>query len=350
MNNSHSRSRGRRLGVGAVVVSIALGVAAAALFWRLQTTETVAAARWDDDLCPLPSDDVAGSATYLLDLRKPVGDAGAPGRLVRDVLGELGAGDELRVFALTGDPAAPRQSLGRLCKPYAEADLTVQGAKGQGQRDCDNLPVQITERLSTAARRFCERRKALEARIEALAQGREGAIADSYLIEALEETAQALAQRPEPRRLYVYSDMIQHAPWYSHLDIAWPRWSYEVFASLRGGEAPSVGGAAASSVSPARVTVFYPLRRKLTEPLRPRYAHQTFWRAYFRETQGAQVAFRELPATPGYAAARLMPPDSVDVEHDVEQTIRQAQQTLAKSRQQQGEAASNAEPAAATPP
>lgn len=314
-----------------------LAISIVALLWP-GTTDVAAEQPWDGDLCPIPPDEPAGSATYLLDLRKPVGDVSAPGRALRDVLAELGKNEELRVYALTGDPAAPRQRIERLCKPYAQADLAVQGAKSLGRRDCDDLPAQISERVYAGAQRFCERRTALEARLEVLASARRRAVSDGYLIEAFEQTARAMARRPQPRRLYVYSDMVQHAPWYSHLDIAWPSWSYEAFASLRGGEAPSDGATAGASL--AHVVVFQLLRARLTEPLRPRYAHQTFWRDYFRETRGAEVTFRELPATPGYAATRLMPRRSADVE----QALREAQQTLAKSRQQQGAASLDAGP------
>ena len=65
----------------------------------------------DGDLCALGSDRSAGRAVFLLDFRKPMDDANLllPGELVRKVSLLLGANTELRVFALSADPRAPRQ-------------------------------------------------------------------------------------------------------------------------------------------------------------------------------------------------------------------------------------------------
>ena len=131
-------------------------------------------------------------------------------------------------------------------------------------------------------------------------------VTDAYLIEALEDIA--------ARRVFVFSDMLQHAPWYSHLDLRWTRWSYAAFGAYDAARerppATVVSGAGRTVVETSlRVVVFYPLRARVTDALRPRHAHQLFWRDYLAERRGAQVVFEELPVEPGYRAARLMPPE-----------------------------------------
>ena len=119
----------------------------------------------DDDLCALAPDQSAGRAVFLLDFRKPMDDASLslPGELVRDVSLRLGANTELRVFALSADPRAPRLPLDRICKPYDNADLQIGTAKDQRNtlRDCDDLPAQLSASLRETAERFCRRRNAL---------------------------------------------------------------------------------------------------------------------------------------------------------------------------------------------
>ena len=103
--------------------------------------------RLDADLCQTEGGGIAGSATLLLDFRKPLEAAqlGVPGALLHDLSLELGANTELRVFVLTADADAPRQALARVCKPYDNADLSIPTAKDQRNivRDCDDLPAQL---------------------------------------------------------------------------------------------------------------------------------------------------------------------------------------------------------------
>lgn len=262
----------------------------------------------DADLCPLEKQLVTGSATYLLDLRKPLGDATAPGRSLRDLGRELAAGVELQVYAVTDDAAAPRRLLDRFCKPYSEAEIVIRAAKDQGQRerDCDELPAQVSQRVRGLATRFCARRDALQARIDQLAAKAPRVVANAYLIEALEHTLATLASRPKPRSLYVFSDMLQHADWYSHLDLGWTGWSFATFASRQAKrERASPASASQPEEQRLRVAVFYPPRQRVTESLRPRYAHQTFWRRYFKAQQ-ADVDFVELSQAPAMEAPRLM--------------------------------------------
>ena len=83
----------------------------------------------DEDLCPVVASEIDARATYLIDLRKPLAQPRLPGNLLRDVSMDIAANTELSVFALTENAGAPRQLLGKLCKPYANADLAVAGGE-----------------------------------------------------------------------------------------------------------------------------------------------------------------------------------------------------------------------------
>ena len=273
----------------------------------------------DADLCSLEERQITGSAVYLLDLRKPLGDATAPGRSLRDLARDLAAGVELQVYAVTDDAAAPRRLLDRFCKPYSEAEIVIRAAKdqGQGERDCDELPAQVSQRVRDLASGFCMRRDAAQARIDQLAAKAPRVVANAYLIEALEHTLAAFASQPRPWRLYVFSDMLQHAHWYSHLDLGWTGWSFATFSSRQAERVASLPAAVAlPEAQRLRVTVFYPPRRRVTESLRPRYAHQTFWRRYF-ETHQAEVDFVELPRVPVMEAPRLMVTPREELTRDI---------------------------------
>ena len=325
-------SRGARL--IAVLVLFAATLALAVFFALRPPAESVRAdvAR-DGDFCPVDPSRVAGSATYLLDLGKPLADATTPGRLLRDVTRALGAEEELFVFALTADANAPKRLVDRLCKPYGEAAIRIQADKNQGLRDCDDLPAQLSMGLRDLASRFCARRNGLAARIDQLAANSPRKVDNAYLIEALEETTRELARRTHPRKLYIFSDMIQHAAWYSHVDLPWSGWNFAAFSLRKGlGEALPESGVLESGVPEGErgfdLTVFYPIRAGRTERLRPRHAHQTFWRSYFRELHGAEVAFRELPVAPRFDSLRLMPRPTDGIERDIEA----AQRTIEKLR------------------
>ena len=298
------------LAVGLPLVAVAL-VAVGLFAFNGQPDAYDVEQSLDADLCPAQAQDITGSATYLLDLRKSIGDATAPGESLNDIGRRLPAGTELRVYAIADNAVAPRRLLDRFCKPYGEREVVVRAAKdqGKGERDCNELPAQVSQRVRDLASRFCARRDALRGRIDQLAAKAPRAVDNAYLVEALEESAAEFADRPKPRSLFVFSDMLQHADWYSHLDLGWTGWSFTTFASRaaeREASAPAVPAAIALPPDERlRVTVFYPPRRRITESLRPRYAHQTFWRRYF-ETQQADVDFVELSRAPVLEAQRLM--------------------------------------------
>ena len=260
----------------------------------------------DDDLCALDRDESAGRAVFLLDLRKPLGEANLslPSELLHDVSLRLGANTELRVFALAADPRVPRLPLDWVCKPYNNADLQIGTAKDQRNtsRDCDNLPAQLPASLREAADRFCGRRDALQNRVDALARNQpEVPVANSYLIEALEDTAMELSEGSGPRTIYVFSDMMQHAAWYSHLDLEWTDWNFADFTATRAAQTGRKG--MPPSFSNLVVQVYYLPRLDLTEHPRPKRAHQAFWQEYFAD---AQLTFHDQPPLPTYAAEPLM--------------------------------------------
>ena len=260
----------------------------------------------DDDLCALQPDASAGRAVFLLDFRKPLDEANLslPGKLLHDVSLRLGRNTELRVFALAADPRAPRFPLDRVCKPYNNADLQIGTAKDQRNtlRDCDDLPAQLPASLREAADRFCSRRDALQNRVDALARNQpELPVANSYLIEALEDSAMELSEGSGPRTIYVFSDMMQHAAWYSHLDLEWTDWNFADFTANRAVQTGHMGRR--PSASNLAVQIYYLPRLDLTEHPRPKRAHQAFWQEYFAD---AQLTFNDQPPLPAYAAEPLM--------------------------------------------
>ena len=284
---------------------IALVAVAVAAYFLLDDAPVPASpsADLDDDLCPIGMEGIGGSATFLVDLRKPVAGAPSPSDLLRDLSFDLAKDTELLAFAVTPNPSAPRQWLGRLCKPYDDAELTIGTAKDQSasQRDCDNLPAQVPRRLRELAEGFCERREALAERVRHMAERLPAApVANAFLVEALEETRADLARRSPPQALFVLSDMLQHSAWYSQLQRDWMAWGFSEFAALGADREPPVG--AWSGMGGARVKVFYLPRHGLTDALRRRRAHQGFWQAYFGD---AAVTFEAAAPLPAFALVRL---------------------------------------------
>ena len=270
----------------------------------------------DDDLCALDPTQTPGRAALLLDFRKPLDQANLslPGELLHDVSLALAANTELRVFALATEPHAARFPLDRACKPYDDADLQIATAKDQRNtpRDCDDLPAQLPSALRDAAKRYCDRREALRNRIDALARNRPATpVTNSYLIEALEDTVIDLSEGSGSRTIYVFSDMMQHAEWYSHLDLHWTDWNFTDFAERRARQTSRLGRR--PSASNLAVQVYYLPRLDLTESPPRKRAHQAFWREYFGDD--TQLVFHEQPTSPGYAALPLM--EALDPEAEV---------------------------------
>ena len=276
----------------------------AALLFFIDTSDTGPAR--DGDLCPVPADGITGRAEFLLDLHKPTGGLG--GSLAMDALRaltlDLDADTELRVFAVTDNAGAPRQLLDRLCKPYGNADLAFEGAKDRRQqvRDCDDLPAQLPNHVRSNAERFCAQRTQLGERIEQLAAAPAAPVASAYLVEALEETGLELAELSGRRSLYVFSDMLQHSSWYSHLELGWNGWSFADFIEMRTAQDALVGPRP-PAIAGLDVTIFYMPREGVTELPRVKSVHKRFWRDYFAP---ASPGFREQALAPAYQAAPLM--------------------------------------------
>lgn len=300
-------SRGRWVLLGLLVlVGVVLVVT---LVDREQTLER----NLGDNLCPPDAAGIKASAALVVDLAKPLHNSSFVAGLVGAVTRDLGMDEELLVYAITapdGVANAPTR-VGRICKPYNNADLLFGPAKDQrgAWRDCDDLPAQLPPALRELAGSFCAARDQLQTAIDALTAEAEqrqfGAnVAATDLVAALRDMSAALSTRAPPQKLFVFSDMLQHAARYSHFDLNWTRWA----------AAEYVGETSDSIASDLSVSIFYLPRQRLTSPLRLRNAHQQFWRKFF---QGADVRFEDLPAAPAYAVQRLMPLESDNEEDEV---------------------------------
>ena len=255
----------------------------------------------DASLCPADPTAIAGRTVLLLDIGKPVSDATSDlaAELLHRVTLDMAANAELQVFLVAANPLAPRVLVERLCKPYASDDLAVATAKDQSgeTRDCDDLPAQLSRHIRNRAAQFCERRDALRWRIDGiLAADWPGTVANAYLVEAIEDTRLALARFANPS-LLVFSDMLQHAEWYSHAERGPNDWGYDGFNDAREQQTGLL-----SEPPPADpdldVTVYYVPRRGLTEHPRVARAHQRFWRRYFVDV--GSLTFDEQPVHVGY--------------------------------------------------
>ena len=271
----------------------------------------------DADLCPLDEAHIAHRATFLLDLRKPLGENQRTliAESLRSVTMALAANTELRIFALADTDAAPRRQVARLCKPYDNAQLAFEGAKDSSlaNRDCDELPAQVPNQVRDHAQQFCARRAALRSELEQLAaMAPNGPVENAYLMEALEETSLELARTSVPVSLYLLSDMMQHAAWYSHLEIGWSAWTFDEFAQRRS-EQDSLVGPRPAAVPSDGVTVFYVPRQGITDQLRTRMTHQRFWQRYFAEAFQTRAVFTEEAPQNAYAVAPIMKNTEADL-------------------------------------
>ena len=265
----------------------------------------------DADLCPLV-DDISHHAVLLLDLRKPLADQTAPSHLAGDALHAVSlaidANTLLRVMTVNTNRTAALQPLARLCKPYNNAELVVEGAKDQRDRrgDCTELPAQLPTQLRESATQFCARRSALRSRIDDLAaQVRQPTVANAYLVEAIEEINLDLAAAPGRKSLYIFSDMIQHADWYSHVELGWQGWGFDQFVALRETQDIHIGPRPAT-VAGLDVTIYYLPRQGINDQPRPKAIHKMFWQDYFADAAGDEPTFRELAAAPAYSIQPLM--------------------------------------------
>lgn len=238
----------------------------------------------DADLCPRDSAAMGQRAVYLVDLSKPLGGKrqSLPGDFFERLADRLGKGDELTVFAVSEYALAPRISLGRLCKPFAAADV-ARATKTRlvaGESECGKLPAELPRALRETAGAFCEQRERLRRRVDDLAARQPAPATRAHLVEAIEETVASPAGAPAPT-LHVFSDMFQEADWYSHSQVDWRRWEFAHFAAERESAIPFAGLPSDSNASPATVEIFYLPRPGSTGRSEVRERHQAFWTDYF---------------------------------------------------------------------
>lgn len=314
-------------------VLLMVGVTAIMLGERFGDASTL-----DGDLCRATGS-IEGHAVFLMDLRKPLGYAhqSLPGALLRDVTLDLEAGTELRVHSLSDDLAMPTRLVGRLCKPYGNTELNAPGGAGQlgVARDCDDLPSGLDDGVRDRAVRFCALRRDLRRRIDAIARRpNDGPVSSAYLMEAIEDTSLALADRVGQRALYVFSDMMQHAAWYSHPELGEDGWSFEDFTDLRHDESTLVGETARTAGM--RVQVFYAPRRALTDEPSTELAHKRFWQSYFAANR---LTFKNVAVLPTYEVEPRMSnlPEAARLERQRRDYQRRRQRAEAALRELQEE-------------
>lgn len=295
--NMSARGRVRRL------ATIPLALLALALGSVLAThSEPAQRLARDVELCPLDAGAIAKRSIYLVDLRKPLDDAALPGRLLLRASRKLGVDESLEVFALTPFAEAPRMSLGRFCKPFADMDLAAPAAKHERGRasDCDDLPAQVPPALRADAQRYCELRGRITQRIDDLASRPIPDMAGAaHLVDAFAAIDASLhSDAAHQTTLYVFSDMVQHAGWYSHLDHAEGGWDFSEFLARleRRNDALGLVEPPASDLD---VTVFYLPREGLTAVPSNRLAHKRFWHRYFGDRP---IVFEDQPVVFGSAS------------------------------------------------
>ena len=250
----------------------------------------------DADLCPEPLARLAGRTVALFDLRKPLDEdrRGLPAAVLRRIAAAMPPAVELRVFALAGRLEEPRLPLGRLCKPAAA-----------GAGDACAAPSAEDAPRPSATAGYCARREALAARLDRLpAASADAPVTDAYLVEALEDTRGELAAASGTLRLYVLSDMLQHASWYSQLELPAAEWTIERYDPLREARAALIGASPAPDPANLETILVYIPRRGLTTDAGPARAHRAFWTSWF----AGAARFDLQAAMDGYAFEPRMQP------------------------------------------
>ena len=339
MNVKHSRLSIRGHSPVRILILPALVlVFLAAVLPVLQTSPEGQISR-DADLCPTDRESIAGSAVFLFDFTKPLGaeQPALPGQLFRQVSDGLGPDVELQVFSLTGSTAAPRALLRRLCKPFDSETRPERG--NPAGRDCPDIVAASGSAPGESAARFCAIRDALEEKLNAMASREwpeDQPVPNAYLVEAIEDTRLDFAERPKPHWLYVYSDMMQHAPWYSHLDISGDQWSFDEFAeSLKSHRWMS---GQLDGFADTKVELFYVPRIGITDRAGVRRIHQEFWQSYFGDAltaihdQPPMRGYRSAPLTDASAAAQIAGQDRAAIERQILE-IQRERETLASELQ-----------------
>ena len=270
--SAHRTSRPTR----AAGVVLALSALAAASFGASAATA--------DGGVPAPAVDAschnaapADLAIFVLDLRKPLDPdrRAEPGRLLRRISAGLPTGSELRVYGIAPRTFSPLAPIARLCPPGDAAPESC-GPDGGSWR--------------------CARLDAVQLALGSLVPQHGSPVDSAYLVEALERARNELAGVAGHRSLHVYSDMLQHARWYSHFDLAAEDWDSGRRAHAGSDSEPPAGRATAT------VEVFYVPRAGTTDAPAVRDVHQRLWRDRLAEL-GLDAVFRQLPPMGGYEVA-----------------------------------------------
>ena len=253
-----------------------------------------------NDPCDAGATLPTGLAVFLFDFRKLLGTSlsSMPGVIFRESAEAAPDGTELRVYSLSGRSAMPLAVVDRVCKPPAPSGET---------RITDCAATRGSREHWQAA--FCGRLGAIQRRVNDLAgQAPQLPVPDALLIEAIEEVRLVFEAHPGAghRSLIIFSDMIQHAAWYSHLAPDAENWDFGAFQNSRNERAPGFANTSPMSVGVA-TEVFYVPRRGLTERPTKRDAHQRFWRSYFSSAE-MPVVFRDQPVMPRFTAAPFPEP------------------------------------------
>ena len=242
-----------------------------------------AALAMDAEFCPRDATAMRHRAAYLVDLHKPLGEErqSLPGDLFDRLADGLDKGDELAVFAVSEYALAPRVPLGRLCKPYAAADVArdTKTRLAAGESECGELLAQMPHALRETAAAFCEQRDRLRQRVDDLAARATTPSTHAHLVEAIEETVAAFPATAPATTLHVFSDMFQEADWYSHAQTDSRRWEFPDFAAER--EQAIAPLPAEPNTLATAVEIFYLRRRGSTGRTEVRERHQAFWTDYF---------------------------------------------------------------------
>ena len=300
-----------------LVPLLAVLAAGGGTLWLTLTQRGSDDARFDEDLCPATASGPSGLAVLLFDLTKPLHGLppGLPGQMLRELTLELERDTEVRTYLLTGSSSAPRVLVKRLCKPFDTDAVQVAPAKDHhgGTRDCDDLPAQMASDQRRYAARFCALREAIESRLDTLAQRASQdswEVTGAHMVEALDQTqAEFLSHGGSRRVLYVFSDMMQHADWYSHLDQPAETWSFDDYVRLRDSSHRLRGRYRWGGTADIDVHIHYVPREGLTDQPEAGDSHRRFWRRFF----GAEkLTFHSEQPLPAYAWMPLIEPAHED--------------------------------------
>ena len=240
-----------------------------------------------------PPNPSAGLVVFVADLRKPLaaGRSTLPGVLLGGVADRLPPETELRIYSLSAQAATPLQPVGRLCIGSAPFALVDQPTV------CGPAPP---KRSATGEPTHCDELRAARQRLNELAASTPDRPVDSaFLVEAIDEARREFTPLRQPGSLYLVSDMMQHAAWFSHLDTPPDAWDVEMILAAVSGDRDTQPVPLDANLA---VQVFYLPRAGSTASQPLRDMHQRQWRRHFA-AHGFLVAFDDQPTMSDYAFA-----------------------------------------------